>query len=265
MIARGFKPVLWVAAVGTAALGCYMLSLQVAAERADLSRLERKIVSTQQQIRALNTELGTRGRVQQLQQWNEDVLALVAPVSGQYVQGGVSLARFEVRPPTLDDQAELRMASAETPAPAAPAAVTQAQLQRAVAVAPPAAAPLRQPAMVYRASVTLPPQPPATRLEPRPAIATARSSAQPARARAASAEAAPIRSRTETPRPAAAAARPASQPARVRTASAEAAPVRARPEAQRSRPAARKPALLDDRTMRDLGSASRAERGGTRN
>ena len=63
MIARGFKPVVWVAAVGTAALGCYMLSLQVAAERAELARLERQIISTQQQIRSLQTELGTRGRV----------------------------------------------------------------------------------------------------------------------------------------------------------------------------------------------------------
>ena len=38
MIARGFKPVAWVAAIGTAALACYMLSLQVAAERAELVR-----------------------------------------------------------------------------------------------------------------------------------------------------------------------------------------------------------------------------------
>ena len=39
MIGRGFKSVGWVAAVGGAALGCYMLSLQVASERADLARV----------------------------------------------------------------------------------------------------------------------------------------------------------------------------------------------------------------------------------
>ncbi|MDB5691980.1 MAG: hypothetical protein JWO81_1043, partial [Alphaproteobacteria bacterium] len=33
MIARGFKSVLWVGAVGSAALGCYMVSLRVATER----------------------------------------------------------------------------------------------------------------------------------------------------------------------------------------------------------------------------------------
>ena len=33
MIARGFKSVIWVATVGSAALGCYMVSLRVATER----------------------------------------------------------------------------------------------------------------------------------------------------------------------------------------------------------------------------------------
>jgi len=243
MIAKGFKPVIWVTAVGTAALACYMLSLRVAAERADLAGLERRIISTQQQIRALNTELGTRGRVQQLQLWNDEVLALVAPVSGQYLAGGVSLARFETRQPVLADQAEVRMASAEVPAPGAPAAPVSVQPQRAVAAAPAPAAPLRQPAMVHRASLTVEP-------------------------------AAPAAARAEPPRPAAAAARPPVQPARTRTASAEPAPVRAeappRPAAQRARPAtgaparpaARQAALLDESTLRDLGSAARAERGG---
>ena len=57
MIARGFKPVAWVAAIGTAALGCYMLSLRVASERAELTGLERRIVNTQKSIRSLQTEL----------------------------------------------------------------------------------------------------------------------------------------------------------------------------------------------------------------
>jgi serine/threonine-protein kinase len=46
----------WVAAVGTAALGCYMLSLQVAAERAELANVERRIIAARQDIRALHTE-----------------------------------------------------------------------------------------------------------------------------------------------------------------------------------------------------------------
>jgi len=121
MIARGFKPVAWVAAIGSAALCCYMLSLQVASERAELAGIERRIVSTRQQIRALQTELGTRGRLQQLEQWNAEVLALSAPVSGQFLESNVSLARFDVQPQPAPVEREVRMASTEAPASAAPA------------------------------------------------------------------------------------------------------------------------------------------------
>ena len=224
MIARSFRPVGWVAAVGGAALGCYMLSLQVAAERADLDRLDARIVAASQQIRSLQTELGTRGRMQQLEEWNEEVLALAAPVSGQFIEGRVSLARFDVRQPPAAP--ELRLASA-TPAPAPPVAAAATPVpppQRAVASPPPAAAP---PPLVRHASVAIPPPPAAT-----PAAA------------------APKGSRAET------------APARIRTAAAD----------ERERPATAAPArtrpagLIDDRTMRDLNAASRAERGGgTRN
>src|SRR5687767_2215593 len=86
LMAPGFKPVGWVAAVAVAAIGCYMVSLNVAAERAELARVERQIVATKQQIRSLQTELGTRGRLAQLEQWNADVLALSAPATGQYLK-----------------------------------------------------------------------------------------------------------------------------------------------------------------------------------
>lgn len=174
MIARGFKPVAWVAAIGTAALGCYMLSLQVASERAELAGLERRILSTQQDIRALQTELGTRGRLSQLEQWNADVLALSAPVAGQFLDSNVSLARFDVRQPTIADQAEVRLASAELPPPAAPAPA-QAPVRMAAAEAParsapPAAAPVP---LVRRASL---------QTAPAPAAATGRPTAVQARA-----------------------------------------------------------------------------------
>ena len=86
MIARGFRPVVWVFMIGIAVLGCYMLNLRVASERAELARLDRRIVATQQSIRTLQTEVGTRSRIPQLEEWNEDVLALSAPASTQYLQ-----------------------------------------------------------------------------------------------------------------------------------------------------------------------------------
>ncbi|HEV2078822.1 MAG TPA: hypothetical protein VGR19_02850 [Allosphingosinicella sp.] len=113
MIARGFKPVGWVAAVATAALGCYMLSLNVAAERAELAKVEQQIVLATREIRALQTELGTRGRLQQLEHWNADVLALSAPASGQFLRDEFILASYSKPQKTLEDQAKVRMASAE--------------------------------------------------------------------------------------------------------------------------------------------------------
>lgn len=194
MIARGFQPVAWVAAIGTAALSCYMLSLQVAAERSELASLDRRIVQTRQDIRQLQTELGTRGRLQQLEHWNAEVLALSAPVSGQFLDSGVSLARFDTRQPDVGTQAaQVQMAAAETPA-----------------------------------------TPPVANVD-RPVVLASAQAPQ-----------------TSTPRP----AEPVVQ--RASLATAPAAAVRAA-----TAPARR--SLLDDRTLRDLGTEARAERGGARN
>jgi hypothetical protein len=123
MIAKGFKPVGWVAAVGGAALSCYMLSLQVASERAELASIERRIIAAKQDIRSLQTELGTRGRMTQLERWNAEVLALSAPAAGQFLENEMRLASFETRDPGLDATATVRMASAaQGSAPASPAA-----------------------------------------------------------------------------------------------------------------------------------------------
>ncbi len=131
MIAKGFRSVGLVAGVAVAALSCYMVSLQVAAERSDVSELEARIVAARQEIRSLQTELGTRGRMQQLERWNAEVLALSAPVSGQYVENEVMLARFDVRQPSFEERTRVQLASADqagAPAPrvAAPQAAPQA-------------------------------------------------------------------------------------------------------------------------------------------
>jgi hypothetical protein len=150
MMASGFKPVGWVAAVAASAIGCYMLSLNVASERADLLRVEQQIVATKQDIRTLQTELGTRGRLAQLEQWNADVLALSAPSTGQFLDNEVKLARFEQRAPTLEERGEVRMASA--PVVAAPARKIEAPvMQASVHEAPPAP---RNP-LVHQASLTM--------------------------------------------------------------------------------------------------------------
>jgi hypothetical protein len=217
MSARSFKSVGWVAGVGAAALGCYMLSLQVAAERAELASVERRIVAAQQEIRGLQTELGTRGRLQQLEHWNAEVLALSAPAAGQFVENEVVLARLEQRPTEeLPGGASVRMASAEVaPAsPAAPAAPAEARPQVRTAVAQAPVEPARP--VVRRASLTTttatPPAPRTTTATPAAPRAAAKTPA-PTPARTASlldertsrAINAAARSEARTARPAAAA------------------------------------------------------------
>ena len=151
MIARGFKPVAWVAAIGTAALGCYMLSLQVAAERAELAGIERRILATRQEIRSLHTELGTRGRLQQLEQWNAEVLALSAPVAGQFLESNISLARFDAGRQPAPVERDVRLASAEVRRPApTPAVAAQPAVRLASAESRPVPTTAQVPASTVR-------------------------------------------------------------------------------------------------------------------
>ncbi|MFN3388458.1 MAG: hypothetical protein ACK40O_05960 [Allosphingosinicella sp.] len=161
MIARGFKSVAWVGAVGSAALGCYMISLQVATERAELARVEAAIIAAKQDIRSLQTELGTRGRLSQLEHWNAEVLALSAPSSQQLVDDAFTLARLDQTEPTVGDRAaQVQLASAEAaPAPAARPAAPVVQVA--------APAPV-QPALVHRASFTATPAPAPLRAAAKP-------------------------------------------------------------------------------------------------
>lgn len=161
MMAPGFKPVGWVAGVAVAAIGCYMISLNVASERAELARVERQIIATKQQIRALETELGTRGRLAQLELWNAEVLALSAPTSAQFLDSELKLARFERPAPSLEDRVPVRMASAEAPEPRLEEKVEARIIQAAVTVKPP----LAEAKLVRRASLQVIPTKPLDMVE----------------------------------------------------------------------------------------------------
>ena len=230
MIARGFKPVAWVAAVGVAALSCYMLSLRVAAERAELAALDQRILQARQSIRSLQTELGTRGRLQQLEQWNAEVLALSAPVADQFLTSNVSLARFDMRERGFADaEAEVRLAAATGSAPGA----------AGVQVAAPTAAAPPQPRVTLVAATTI----------------------QPARTLAAAPE---VRRAAAT-----SAERPAAVVRPTLVGAERSAPASARSEPAPTRLAAaqaRTGSLLGDDTMRALRAEARQESGGgTRN
>ena len=263
MIARGFKSVIWVATVGSAALSCYMVSLRVATERNELAKVERQIIAAKRDIRSLQTELGTRGRMTQLEQWNAEVLALAAPSSAQFLKDEFTLARLYRNDPTVADRsAELRLASAAKPADTArpaPPPVVQAVAER----------PAAQPPMIHRASFTTAAEAPA---KPKPVAAQAAARPKPAAARPEKAEAqrtasaAPAKPETGGSKPTSRPGKPEAQ----RTASAAAAkpePNSSRPGAKPTAKAAGKPVAKPDalrtaaaaRPVREAAAAPRAK------
>ena len=69
-----------------------MVSQTVAAKRAELAGVERKIFATNQEIRELRTEIDTRGGLAQIESWNQLVYGLQAPSAEQFVESSVKLA-----------------------------------------------------------------------------------------------------------------------------------------------------------------------------
>ena len=112
MSARGFGSLISAGAVAGAALGFYLVSLRVASERAALEGVETKIALTQRDIRLLQTELGTRGRLAQLERWNVRFIRLSAPTADQFVDGGFQLATLVKPQPRPIVDAPLVLASA---------------------------------------------------------------------------------------------------------------------------------------------------------
>jgi hypothetical protein len=117
MSGSSFRSVFMVASCAGAALGCYLVSLRVASERAALEEVETEIVMAQRDIRLLQTEIGTRGRLAQLERWNVKVLALAAPAADQFLDGGFALARLARPAPADQLEAPVVLAAAPADAP----------------------------------------------------------------------------------------------------------------------------------------------------
>src|SRR4051812_13086332 len=117
MSGRNFGSLFMVASCAGAALGCYLVSLRVASERASLEDVETKIVLAQRDMRTIQTEIGTRGRLAQLERWNAKVLALSAPSADQFLNGGFELARLAQPQHKVEFNAPVVLASAPAPQP----------------------------------------------------------------------------------------------------------------------------------------------------
>jgi hypothetical protein len=133
MSARSFGSVFMVASCAGAALGCYLVSLRVASERAALESVETKIVTAQRDLRMLQTEIGTRGRLSQLERWNAGAFSLSAPNANQILEGGFQLAQLIQPEKQIDFQAPVVLAAA--PAPEHESPLSQSDSDQAAAPA----------------------------------------------------------------------------------------------------------------------------------
>jgi hypothetical protein len=115
MSVRNFGSLFMVASCAGAALGCYLVSLRVASERASLEDVETKIVLAQRDLRVIQTEIGTRARLGQLERWNAKVLALSAPSADQFLSGSFELARLAQPEHKVEFDAPVVLASAPAP------------------------------------------------------------------------------------------------------------------------------------------------------
>ncbi|WP_375272116.1 hypothetical protein [Sphingomonas sp.] len=87
----------WLSSCALVAIGFYLVSSQVAAERKRLQTIDVKIASAERDIRALETEFDVRSNLVQLERWNGNTLALTVPTTRQFVRDQVALAGLSPR------------------------------------------------------------------------------------------------------------------------------------------------------------------------
>jgi hypothetical protein len=89
---KRLKNIGWLALVFMVAVLLYPLSLNVAALHSDLSRIDRDILETKQEINFLQAEIRTRASVAQLEEWNELLYGYEPPSADQFIDGERGLA-----------------------------------------------------------------------------------------------------------------------------------------------------------------------------
>lgn len=127
----------WFGGVVIVSLSFYLVSLQVAAERKRLTQIDAKISSAERDIRALETEFDVRANLAQLERWNGDTLALVAPTASQFVRDEGQLAAISFRPGFgVPGSSDAGTQTAQLIVPSRPADIVPAVIDEAPAAAP---------------------------------------------------------------------------------------------------------------------------------
>ena len=98
MAARKLQGIGLVLLVLIFAMMLYPVSLKVAATHSELTRIERQIDRTRDNIRYLESELAVRASMRQLEQWNADTFGYSAPDAGQYLASERQLASLDRLP-----------------------------------------------------------------------------------------------------------------------------------------------------------------------
>ncbi|MEH3102294.1 MAG: hypothetical protein PGN12_16970 [Sphingomonas phyllosphaerae] len=133
---RGFG---WLTGCAIVAIGFYLVSSQVAAERKRVEQVDRRIASAERDIRALETEFDVRANLAQLERWNGNTLALTVPTAQQFVADERALAALSPVQGLPVPGRDVQVQTAQLIVPAAPvAAITPAVATASTATAAPA-------------------------------------------------------------------------------------------------------------------------------
>jgi len=98
MAARKLQGIGLVLLVLMFAMVLYLLSVNVAATRSELVRINGDIVKSRDAIRYLESEYAVRASMRQLERWNADNFGYSAPVAAQYLSGERELAALDGLP-----------------------------------------------------------------------------------------------------------------------------------------------------------------------
>lgn len=98
MAARKLQGIGLVLLVLLFAMMLYPVSLKVAATRSELTRIEKQIDRTRDNIRYLESELAVRASMRQLEQWNAETFGYSAPNADQYLENERQLAALDRLP-----------------------------------------------------------------------------------------------------------------------------------------------------------------------
>ena len=98
MAARKLQGIGLVLLVLLFAMMLYPVSLKVAATRSELTRIEKQIDRTRDNIRYLESELAVRASMRQLEQWNAETFGYSAPNADQYLENERQLAGLDRLP-----------------------------------------------------------------------------------------------------------------------------------------------------------------------